>query len=160
MKFKNIYTISFFLCLCTIFASAQEEISSFSHYQITSVWYVSPSDTTDISEDFAHDHFFAFFIEDVDGNEMFTIRSYETNEIMCFGEIALMEREEVDDYLALIYSTNVYCDPEQEAPVSTIVLENIPGSKDETGFQFYYIWMIVNLEEAMVFQCFDVTAED
>ena len=154
---RVIHVITTLFLLVPIILSAQNEVSEYNFYQITSAWYISPVDTVDISEDFSNDYYFAFFIKDELGNDFFTIRSYNENAIVCPGEITLESSEEEGDYIAFQYSTDVYCDPEQEEPVSRIILENIPGSKEETGFDFYYIWVVMGSDEALVFQCFDAT---
>ena len=145
------------LAIASQLVNAQEDTSKLSYYQITSVWYVSTADTVDISHEFSNDYFFAFFIENEDGRSIFTIRTYSSNEVVCLGEIILNSVEREDEYEAYVYSSNVFCDPEQEEPASSIIIENIPGSKDETGLDYYYIWMIMNPDEALVFQCFDAS---
>ena len=147
----------FILVFLPLFSNAQNEVSEYNYYQITSAWYINPVDTVDISSDFSNDFYFAFFIKDELGTDFFTIRSYTENAVVCLGEITLESTEEEEGYLAYVYSTDVYCDPEQEEPVSSIILENIPGTKEETGFDFYYIWVVMSTEEALVFQCFDAT---
>ncbi len=136
---------------------AQDEIVNYSYFQITNAWYVTSADTLDVTESFSDDFYFAFFMENQEGQQIFSIRSYTNNDIFCFGTIAYEFSEEDGDYRSDIFSTDVYCDQEQEQPVNSIMLENIPGSEEETGYSFYYIWVIMNSEEALVFQCFDAT---
>jgi hypothetical protein len=158
MKNQKVFCITIILFILSIFTiKSQDEIVNYSYFQITNAWYITASDTLDVTESFSDDFYFAFFLENQEEQQIFTIRSYANNEIFCFGTIAFEYSEEDGDYRSDIFSTDVYCDQEQEQPVQSIILENIPGSEEETGYSFYYIWVVMNSEEALVFQCFDAT---
>jgi hypothetical protein len=136
---------------------AQDEIANYSFYQITNAWYLTSTDTVDITDNFSNDYYFVFFIENDQGQHLFTIRSYTNNEVFCLGTIEFERTDTIGNYSADVFATEVYCDKEQENPAQAILLENIPGSFDETGYSFYNVWVILTDYEALVFQCFDAT---
>lgn len=138
-------------------AKSQDSIAYYSFYQITSAWHLTPTDTLDISERFTQQYYFAFFVEDISGNQFFTIKNYEGDETVCIGGINYDFTDEDGNYHVDFYSSDVYCDPEQEHPAQSLMMEFIPGSKEETGFKFYYLWIIFSDEEALLFLCFDAT---
>jgi hypothetical protein len=138
-------------------AKSQDSIAYYSFYQITSAWHLTPTDTLDISEKFNQKYYFAFFVEDISGNQFFTIKNYEGDETVCIGGINYDFTEEDGDNHVDFYSSDIYCDPEQETPAQSVMMELIPGSEIETGFKFYYLWIIFNDEEALLFLCFDAT---
>jgi hypothetical protein len=156
MKNKLPLLLSIVLIIASIAVNGQNDFKSHSYYQITDAWYISTVDTVNVSEDFKSDYFFIFFIEDSESQMYFTIRGYEHNEVICLGTIDLELVDEEDQYKALIYKSDVYFNNDQDEPIKRIILENIPNSKEETGYDFYYVWLVLNNDEAFVFQCFDL----
>jgi hypothetical protein len=153
-KFVLFITVGLFFLPSLVLG--QDEFKTYTYYQISDAWYISSVDTVNVSEDFSSDYFFIFFIEDHEGQNYFTIRGYEHNEVFCIGEIELELVEEEDSYKAIIYSSDIYFNTDSSESVKRIILETIPNSKEESGYDFYYLWMVINDNEALVFQCFDI----
>ncbi len=154
---RTIIALAILLVLGTYNSYSEDSIVSYSYFQITNAWYLTQTDTLDITETFSDDYYFAFFIENDEGQRIFTVRGYSNEEIFCLGTVTYLHSEKEGEYNADVFSTEVYCDKNQEVPAQSILLENIPGSLEDTGFNFYYIWVVFNPNEAIVFQCFDAT---
>ena len=155
MRSYSVYITVFIVFLATTL-KGQDDFKTYKYYQISDAWYITPIDTVNIGDDFSSDYFFAFFIEDNEGQNFFTIRGYEHNEIFCLGEIEVELVEDFEDHKAIIYTSEVYFSTTHDETVKRIVLESIPNSKIETGYEFFNLWLVISEDEALVFQCFDI----
>ena len=138
-------------------ANSQDSIAYYSLYQITNAWQLTTTDTTEITESISDDYYFAFFVEDIEGKQFFTVKGYETNQTFCIGDIAYDFSEGDSLHQIDFYSSEVYCNSNPDDPAESVVLEYINGSEEETGYPFYYLWVLLNDSDALLFLCFDTT---
>jgi len=160
-KIKPIIALILFIfTFCSFLYSqeTQDSIANYTFYQITGAWELSSTDTVEITNKFEDDYYFAFFVEDISGQQFFTIRGYETNTTVCIGSLIFDFTESDSIRHVDFFSSQVFCDDEQENAAESVILEYIPGSEIETGYTFYYLWVIMSDEEALLFLCFDATS--
>ncbi|HPJ46703.1 MAG TPA: hypothetical protein PL017_11435 [Tenuifilaceae bacterium] len=152
------YVTLILLNVCILFiAKSQDSIAFYSLYQITNAWQLTPTDTTEITETFNDDYYFAFFVEDTEGKQFFTVKGYETNKTFCIGDIAYDFSEGDSLHQIDFYSSKVYCNSNPDDPAESVVMEYIHASEEETGYPFYYLWVLLNESDALLFLCFDTT---